>query len=121
MTRNVIKMEFAQSIRGSALDRIVCLEETVSVAARVAARLIHAKLAVSKLSSSRSFHKLTRSGCTHFLLFRKAFHLRGVAKGGCHPGTEILTPIPSHYNQQRSGRSQGEHIVWSRRMSHAYL
>ncbi|KAK7752931.1 hypothetical protein SLS62_005090 [Diatrype stigma] len=45
MARNVIRMDFAQSVRGSALDRIVCLEETVSVAARVAARLIHAKLA----------------------------------------------------------------------------
>ncbi|RYP81679.1 hypothetical protein DL769_001911 [Monosporascus sp. CRB-8-3] len=45
MVRAVIRTDFAQNSRSAALDRIVCLEEAVSVAGRVAARLVHARLA----------------------------------------------------------------------------
>ncbi|RYP74508.1 hypothetical protein DL771_002982 [Monosporascus sp. 5C6A] len=45
MVRAVIRTDFAQNSRGATLDRIVCLEEAVSVAGRVTALLVHARLA----------------------------------------------------------------------------
>ena len=46
MARAIVRTDFAHSTRAHTMDRIICLEEAVLVAGRVAARLVHSRLAV---------------------------------------------------------------------------
>lgn len=90
MTRNIIRIDFAYSARGSAMDRIVCLEETISVAGRVAARLIHANLAVSWPRSLYQFHKLTDQGVRKFFSSGIFCVFEGLPRGITTPARKFL-------------------------------
>lgn len=93
MARAIVRTDFAHSTRAHTMDRIICLEEAVLVAGRVAARLVHSRLAVSSPLSHLLEFQANRSGRVKILLSRKGLPVRWHAEEQRGPATKASALI----------------------------